>query len=479
MKNLYLHIGLGKTGSSALQSWLSLNSSELLRQGYCYTDLVPEAKLGNASSGNGYVLYVALRKGDDAEAERLITESYFAAGCDNAIVSCEQLQGLSRARLQVLQEILARHDIQVTVIAYVRSLYEHLYSTYAQEVKRGTTSHAFGSAPEDLDTYKYVVFLMRYAQHFRNRFLLLNYNDPACDVFTSFTAAVGVDTAGTYRLPATVNRSLTVGEIEALRQINALHGGEFSRRVSDYLAAQYPDRTSEIYYTAELVRAVREQGTAKVDWINREFQLTPPLQTDQYTNKTNEATPGHRESAITAAVRWAQAFEPKPEQALTFAGFLRNFAVQLGSMGQDSDSAKLLDQAAVVEASWDQRATADASVLGDAARDVESQFLIAYILPERTLSAEEEKSFGLALARWIAPLKNTSVGSMLYSLQQPVEFTPQTKGAPHAVNGARFAGYTIVRTPSLDDFMALVATCPIIDIGGSVQIFRHKALSFI
>jgi hypothetical protein len=207
MKNLYLHIGLGKTGSSALQSWLSLNSSTLLQQGYSYADLVPEAKLGKVSSGNGYVLFVALRKGDYAEAERLITESYFVSGCERAIISCELLQNLALARLRVLQDIFARHDIQVTVIAYVRSFYEHLYSTYAQHVKSGSATHAFGSDPEDLDTYKYVEVLMKYARYFRNRFVVLNYNDPACDVFTSFAAAIGVNSAGTARLPANLRLS--------------------------------------------------------------------------------------------------------------------------------------------------------------------------------------------------------------------------------------------------------------------------------
>jgi hypothetical protein len=177
-------------------------------------------------------------------------------------------------------------------------------------------------------------------------------------------------------------------------------------------------------------------------------------------------------------VRWAQTFEPGPQQVLVFAGFLNNFAAQLGGMGQGGYSAKLHARASVIEASWDQRAAAGASAHGDTAREGESQFLIAYILPETALSAEEEKSFSLALIRWSAPLRKSSVGAMLHALQQPIEFTSQTKDVPHVMTGARFAGYTIVRTPSLDDLTALVAACPVLDIGGSVQIFRHRSLPF-
>ena len=53
MRTLYLHIGLGKTGSSALQSWLSLNAELLSKQGIDYADLVPEVKYGESLSGNG------------------------------------------------------------------------------------------------------------------------------------------------------------------------------------------------------------------------------------------------------------------------------------------------------------------------------------------------------------------------------------------------------------------------------------------
>ena len=62
MKTLYLHIGLGKTGSSALQSWLSLNAELLSKQGIDYADTVPEVKYGESLSGNGSALHDACVK---------------------------------------------------------------------------------------------------------------------------------------------------------------------------------------------------------------------------------------------------------------------------------------------------------------------------------------------------------------------------------------------------------------------------------
>ena len=80
MKTLFLHIGLGKTGSSALQSWLSLNVEGLREQGIDYADLAPEAKRGDVSSGNGVALFQAVRAGDLDEAERLLRSVYFYSG---------------------------------------------------------------------------------------------------------------------------------------------------------------------------------------------------------------------------------------------------------------------------------------------------------------------------------------------------------------------------------------------------------------
>ena len=50
---VYLHIGLPKTGSSAIQSWLSAHSKDLAGVGVTYADLMPKAKLEQISGGNG------------------------------------------------------------------------------------------------------------------------------------------------------------------------------------------------------------------------------------------------------------------------------------------------------------------------------------------------------------------------------------------------------------------------------------------
>ena len=145
MKKLFLHIGLGKTGSSALQSWLSLNAEAFSKQGVDYADLVPQAKTGEVSSGNGYPLHNACVNQDFEEVERLLNTTYFFNRRNHvALVSCELFQGLRMPLLEKLNDTFIKCDIDVTVIVYVRSIYEQLYSTYLQGIKRSSIAHRFG-----------------------------------------------------------------------------------------------------------------------------------------------------------------------------------------------------------------------------------------------------------------------------------------------------------------------------------------------
>ncbi len=166
-KKLFLHIGLGKTGTSALQYWLSLNHGNLKALGYCYADLVEEAKTGAITSGNGVPLRQAFIEGDDAEVRRLFDEVYFE-GCSRSIISSESFQRLSDDNLELMNQICTEQNIELKVIAFARSVYEHCYSVYLQRVKRHGDTHRFGERPESYRIAANV--LRRYANVFGDRF---------------------------------------------------------------------------------------------------------------------------------------------------------------------------------------------------------------------------------------------------------------------------------------------------------------------
>ena len=129
MKKLFLHIGLSKTGSSAVQSWLSLNSVLLRKCGYNYADLAPDAKLEKITSGNGALLKNKLSELNKDELVILLSKTYFC-GSDIAIISSESLQAATISDLEKLKAALQALQVDTKIIAFMRSVYELCYSNY-------------------------------------------------------------------------------------------------------------------------------------------------------------------------------------------------------------------------------------------------------------------------------------------------------------------------------------------------------------
>ena len=269
MKNLYLHVGLSKTGSSALQSWLSLNASVLAQQGYYYADLVPSAKEGKITAGNGVALFNACKSEDSVEVERLIADVYFGS-YKKAIISSGALQNIPLESISKIKEICDRNKVKVTVLAYVRSAYELFYSNYLQGVKRHGFDYKFGQK----GGFSYSMqtkFLKNYLSVFKESLIVNNYDFVKNDIFISFANSCGFNSKLTSIKNKTVNRSLTHNEAEVLRKANAIHRGLFSAEISNYLIDKTPEKKTVVYYKEELINKVINNCIDDISWINEQF----------------------------------------------------------------------------------------------------------------------------------------------------------------------------------------------------------------
>ena len=335
MRKIYLHIGFGKTGSSALQSWLSLNTSVLEKQGIDYADLVPEAKFGQVSAGNGYVLFQAFQQQDFVEVERLITSSYFFSANNNiAIISCELLKDLPKLSIQKLKDICERNAISVSPIAYFRSVYEHSYSAYLQGLKRSQATHYFGEESSDFRFPTIVKYVEKYLEVFGDDFTILNYDEAKKDIYTSFSDVTGIHRKSIKKLRKKVNRSLTMEEAETLRRINTIHKGIFSNIISDHLIHSKPNLATTVFYDAVLVNKMRADAGEKIEWINRQFNLSCPLAVDFYTGQESDNTVVLQRKSFKFIVRWAMNFNPNDALIADFAIFLHDFANFMGEFSR-------------------------------------------------------------------------------------------------------------------------------------------------
>ena len=160
MKELVLHLGMPKTGSSALQVFLARNHAALLARGVDYLP-IGEFALGvngRISAGNGAYLARTLLAPDSParipDPDRHRAEFHAALARSTApigIVSSELFIDARRAALEGLIGALAERGVAVKALYYIRRHDQFLASAYMQQVKR----HGCTDSPE---TYARVAY---------------------------------------------------------------------------------------------------------------------------------------------------------------------------------------------------------------------------------------------------------------------------------------------------------------------------------
>ena len=190
MKTLYIHAGMPKCGSSALQVFFANNIKALSNEGVDYLNLedLAGAKKGNITSGNGALLSRSLLgKGheaylDDVSIYKGFVNEIKKSNCKKILVSSEFFAVVPFERLNEIKKELLILGVQTKFIYYVRRQDQFLMSSYMQRVKR----HGFTGMPEDFiaDSFKHIHFLkyFGYANELEGylgegNVLPFNYND--------------------------------------------------------------------------------------------------------------------------------------------------------------------------------------------------------------------------------------------------------------------------------------------------------------
>ncbi len=166
-RRLIIHIGLPKTGSTALQTFFSRNRAPLLADSIDYLPLgeFAEGQAGRIASGNGaYLARSMLQKQKPAalawEDKRVSVA--FRSAIENSTAKTLLLSSelFTVARMEVWSNILAtckEYDLAICFVAVVRNQSDWLSSSYLQQVKR----HQLTAGPEEFitDLYRKTKFL--------------------------------------------------------------------------------------------------------------------------------------------------------------------------------------------------------------------------------------------------------------------------------------------------------------------------------
>lgn len=347
MKILYLHIGLSKTGTSAIQAWLSKNSNKIIMQGFMYADATPKAAFGAVTSGNGVEFYHACESEDEERLVSILRDFYFL-NFKYSIISSEVLQGLKKEKLIFLKKSCLKQGVEIRVIAFVRSIYEHLYSNYLQGIKRHGYAKPFGSYGH-LDFREQKQYLENYFSVFGDALHLLNYDYSKADIIAPFLAVVKLNHKGLSPLDFRVNRSLSENETYLLRSLNQIHKGKFSQIFSDFLLASNPNLLTKPIRDAALVNEVYQQATDNLKWINSIIaDGQPDIEFTLPNNRRGIYRDAPLNSLLNTVVDFALTQEEfEDEEKVRWINFLRDWAISLESVDIKL-SFRLMSHAAVL-----------------------------------------------------------------------------------------------------------------------------------
>lgn len=274
---IWLHIGMPKTGSSAIQAWLREHREALSQAGAFYAP-DPKEEEGPAwsiTSGNAVRLGRQLSEPvEPTYAEdpiATLAERYVSSDHRTSIVSSEILASALPDRLPRLGEALKGQDVRI--LALVRDHYGHAFSLWHQVIKRSGWTGSFA----DFVRKHYNDPQSRVLRVFEGVFgpeaiTLLHYDDVSGRLIPAVLEAMGVQAPADAAAPV-VNRSLTPVEAQVLADCNRLHGGsqQLSRRLSDHLIYKHPERATRPELDAEAAALIAERGEAGVRDINERY----------------------------------------------------------------------------------------------------------------------------------------------------------------------------------------------------------------
>ncbi|WP_129788054.1 hypothetical protein [Promicromonospora panici] len=286
-KTLYLHVGMGKTGTSALQVAFVRNRKQLAAHGIAYPEHPSDvsARRGEVVSGNAMGLVRYLDPRTRADIER---KERFLAGLERAIYNAPQprvlfssefLYSANHERFGSFCRDLLDKGIGVEVVVYVRDIAGHALSLYSQVVKRSLFTGAFMDFITPGKGIRYAPSIRGRLHRMltlvgRERLHVMHYDSDRDHLMESFMRNVfGIEGIDEYDLThGQVNRSLTDHEIELMRYMNGrLRDTSGAGVVNQVIIRRPPLKERKPSMTEEQLSLLEKRFLPDVEWVNETF----------------------------------------------------------------------------------------------------------------------------------------------------------------------------------------------------------------
>ncbi|MDV6320550.1 hypothetical protein [Chromohalobacter sp. HP20-39] len=226
MSEVYFHIGLPKSGSSAIQVYLNEKSSDLRSLGYVYPYDHGYPQQYRTSGGNAKKIREIARKGfPEGDVSSFKDEiAFFCGKFEKVIFSAEALSVIFKDSDPKLLKSLVPENVDIKIVIYLRNQIDKVVSDINQNIKNAyKTDYKINEKWFEFNDYEEQI--RRWGHAFGYESLIIRGYDkkefPEGDVVKDFCEHVGIPFLG-YDTSSPINPSLGCQHLELMRQVNAI-----------------------------------------------------------------------------------------------------------------------------------------------------------------------------------------------------------------------------------------------------------------
>jgi hypothetical protein len=277
MKNLTLHIGAGKTGTSAIQTALARMQSELWDEGiyYPHHPSFVKATNGLATSGNAGTLALYLKnklpkESQETSINEWLLNTITASKDRNILVSSEALSNVNSANLEKFSDLLIKNNVKPNIIYYVRHVADLLTSGYGQFAKNGLFKHSLHKAlKKAVAPYKSQLEL--YSKVFGAESIQVYlYDEEKNNLLKYFLAHIGICRDDI--TVEVVNPSISRKGLEIIRLLVEMElGGELLKTVIEYIQHKEGAKNMPFPLTEKELNCVSDLNLDVINYVNKNF----------------------------------------------------------------------------------------------------------------------------------------------------------------------------------------------------------------
>ncbi|MDO6560390.1 hypothetical protein [Paraglaciecola chathamensis] len=259
-RKIYVHIGPPKTGTSAIQKFLTEHSAEMIEYGVFYPTHSIDSN--GISSGNLLELFTRDSSGNlnfsDEKFDKLLSR-FDCSNCEILLLSSEFF---FKNAFKISEKIA-----DASFIAYVRNPVELIESAYNQSVKRhGNTKKL--KVVEDLNTHTLTVLERTINKVGRDKFILRAYGEAEFEngnIVDDFLSCIGVSGCKHLVAKNVVNPSYCFEALEFKRWLNQYNMEEVSSLIDETLQVYEGDSNYSLLSESSFL-IYREQA---VDYLTQ------------------------------------------------------------------------------------------------------------------------------------------------------------------------------------------------------------------